>query len=456
MNKKKEKIIENSKSYIGRSFDEIDKLFILSEEGNKGALGHVIEENVLGYSRNSSSQKDLPEIDMEVKVTPYKKNKNGSYSAKERLVLNIINYMKEYKYSFYESSFWEKNSSLLLFLYEHIENLDRKDFKLSHVYEMHYDKNELKIIMQDFEIIKQKILEGRAHEISEADTMYLGACTKGATALSSFREQPFSDIRAKQRAYSFKTTFMTQKIREILTSEKNESIFIDKDLNESLSFEQNIILRIKEYFGKTEKELRNLFGVSGSSKAINEILFGKMLGVKGKISKTDEFLKADIVPKFIRLKNNGEITESMSFPTFKFTEIFDHEFEESEVYGYFTSKKFLFVIFEYNESDELYFSRIKLWNLPMMIIDEELRKVYNYTKNLIKQGNIVRYVDNKGRRITNFPSKDYNRYVHVRPHARNSLDVYCLPVSDKVTKLKNFTKQCFWLNNDYISSIIKQ
>ncbi|MDY0237021.1 MAG: Sau3AI family type II restriction endonuclease [Gudongella sp.] len=456
MNKNKEKIIKKSKSYIGKSFDEIDTRFILTEEGNKGALGHVIEENVLGYSRNSNPQKDLPEADMEVKVTPYKKNKNGTYSAKERLVLNIINYMTEYKYSFYESSFWDKNSSLLLFLYEHIENIDRKDFTLSHVYEMSYDKNELKIIMQDFETIRHKILEGKAHEISEGDTMYLGACTKGATALSSFREQPFSTVRAKQRAYSFKTTFMTQKIREILASKKNETIFIDDELNLSLSFEQNIILRIKEFFGKTEKELRNQFEVSGSSKAIYEILFGKMLRVKGKISKTDEFLKADIVPKFIRLKKDGNITESMSFPTFKFTEIFEHEFEESEVYDYFTSKKFLFVIFEYNSNNELYFSRIKLWNLPMTIIENELRKVYDYTRDLIKEGNIVRYIDNNDNRITNFPGKDYNDYFHIRPHARNKSDVYDLPVADRLTNLKEFTKQCFWLNNNYIKQILSE
>lgn len=190
MNKDKEEILIISEKYIGKSFEEIDKLLILEEEGNKGALGHVVEENVFGYSRNSNADKDFPEAGMELKVTPYRKNKNGTYSAKERLVLNIINYMTEYQYSFYESSFWLKNSNLLLFLYEHLDNIDRKNFKISHIYDMKYNKNELKIIMQDFEIIKRKILEGKAHEISEADTMYLGACTKGATALSSYRKQP--------------------------------------------------------------------------------------------------------------------------------------------------------------------------------------------------------------------------------------------------------------------------
>ena len=35
-----------------------------------------------------------------LKVTPYKKIKDGKLSAKERLVLNIIDYMAEYKNEF--------------------------------------------------------------------------------------------------------------------------------------------------------------------------------------------------------------------------------------------------------------------------------------------------------------------------------------------------------------------
>ena len=454
MNEAKEKIFIISEKCIGKSFYEMDELHILEKEGNKGALGHVIEENIFGIARNNNPQKDLYDADMELKVTPYKKNQNGTYSAKERLVLNIIDYKKEYKYSFYESSFWKKNSDLFLFLYEHIDNLDRKDFKITHVFEMQYSKNELKIIVQDFQIIKNKILLGKAHEISEADTMYLGACTKGATALSSFREQPFSALKAKQRAYSLKTAFMTQKVREIISSEKYESVFIDEDLNEQISFEQNINFKIEKYFGTTEKELRDKFGVLTNSKNVFEILFAKMLGIQGKISKTEEFLKANIIPKFIRLKQNGKITESMSFPAFKFKEIANHNFEDSEIYEYFTTQKFLFVVFEYNQNNELYFSHIKLWNMPMSIIDKELRTVYDYTKKVIKSGKIIKNIDNRGRRITNFPSKAFNNYVHVRPHGRNRLDVDQLPVMDKLTSFESFTKQCFWLNNDYISDVI--
>ena len=40
---------------------------------------------------NNDSAADFEKIGLELKVTPFKVNKNGSISAKERLVLTILN-----------------------------------------------------------------------------------------------------------------------------------------------------------------------------------------------------------------------------------------------------------------------------------------------------------------------------------------------------------------------------
>ena len=58
--------------------------------------------------------------------------------------------------------------------------------------------------------IRQKIWEGKAHELSERNTTYLGACTKGEGHNKDFTSQPFSDIKAKRRAYSLKATFINR------------------------------------------------------------------------------------------------------------------------------------------------------------------------------------------------------------------------------------------------------
>jgi hypothetical protein len=37
-----------------------------------------------------------------------------------------------------------------------------------------------------------------------------------------------------------------------------------------------------------------------------------------------------------------------------------------------------------------------------------------------------------------------------RPHAKNANDTYPLPKEDRLTKLNDYTKHCFWLNNTYV------
>ena len=77
-------------------------------------FGQLVEKFYFGYEPNSRSEADFVEVSMELKCTPLKKLKNGVYRSKERLVLNIINYLNVYKENFEESSFWKKNAHLLL------------------------------------------------------------------------------------------------------------------------------------------------------------------------------------------------------------------------------------------------------------------------------------------------------------------------------------------------------
>ena len=101
-------IMEYAEGLIGKTFGEIDKNERLGDNRGKGNLGQVVEESYFGYDINSRAEADFSHVGVELKVTPFKVNKNKTISAKERLVLNIINYMEEYKKDFYESSFWQK------------------------------------------------------------------------------------------------------------------------------------------------------------------------------------------------------------------------------------------------------------------------------------------------------------------------------------------------------------
>lgn len=65
---------------------------------------------------------------MELKTSPLKQLKNDEYRSKERLVLNIINYVNVVNQDFENSDFFKKNSSILLIFYLHRAGFDILDY----------------------------------------------------------------------------------------------------------------------------------------------------------------------------------------------------------------------------------------------------------------------------------------------------------------------------------------
>lgn len=440
--KTKEAILRRAQEAVGISLSEIDKTGRLST--GKGAIGTVLEESWFGYSPNSESEPDFPEAGVELKVTPYIRTAGG-IRAKERLVCNIINYMTEYQNTFKTSAFWHKCETILIMSYEYIKDVPKSAFKIDKAILFSFPMEDLIIIERDWEKIIQKIREGKAHLITEGDTLYLAACTKGATS-ASVRQQPFSNIPAKQRAYSLKSSYMTRILNKyVFGSAEDEHIIKDWHELESKTFEELMVDRLSAYYGMTQSTLKKQFGVDSTAKNLNEVLLSKMLGVEGKIAYTEEFQNASIVPKTIRIQRSGHIKESMSFPTFKFTEIIKEDWDNSEFRNYIEPTKFLFVIFRENADGDYVFEKVKFWNVPAEDL-EEIRHVWERTVQIIKEGVQLRF-DGKVMR-NNLPKQSESRIAHVRPHARDTNDTYPLPDG------RAMPKQCFWLNRTYIEEII--
>jgi len=183
---------------------------IKEKPGNKGKLGHHVEQYFFRRLLNSKSEPDFP-CNLELKVTPLKYIKNGELRPKERLVCNVINFVEIVDESWEASSFLKKNKSTLLIRY--IDPMDKNtnllDYNIFNVqiFNIFANLNDSKQFEEDWNLIVNKIRNCEAHLLSESDTKYLGACTKGSTALKSLRQQSCGP-EAKQRAFSFKTQFM--------------------------------------------------------------------------------------------------------------------------------------------------------------------------------------------------------------------------------------------------------
>lgn len=440
--KTKEDVLKRAQEAVGIPLKDIDQTGRLNT--GKGAIGTVLEESWFGYTPNSESEPDFPEAGVELKATPYLKTRSG-IRAKERLVCNIINYMTEYQKTFKTSDFWHKCETLLIMSYEHKPDEPKGDFTIDRAILFSYPTEDLIIIEQDWQKIIAKIKAGQAHLITEGDTLYLAACTKGTNALS-VRQQPFSDIPAKQRAYSLKSSYMTRVLNSyIFGTEEDEHIIKDWRVLTTSSFEDIIIERLKPNYGKTVARLCAYYSLLTGAKNVNELLLSKMLGIEGRASQTNEFKNANIVPKTIRIQENGTIKESMSFPTFKFTEIIKEDWETSELREMLEPVKFMFVIFKENSSGEYVFERVMFWNMPAQDL-EEVQHVWERTVAIIKDGVKLEY-DGRVMR-NNLPKQSENRVAHVRPHGKDSNDTYPLPDG------RSMTKQCFWLNRTYIESVV--
>ena len=441
----KEAVLRRAQEVKGIPLRDIDVTGRLAT--GKGAIGTVIEESWFGYTPNSESEPDFPEAGVELKVTPYIRGRNG-IRAKERLVCNIINYMEEYKKTFQTSAFWHKCNTMLLMSYEHLSDKPKGDFRIDEVVLFSFPKEDLVIIERDWETIINKVRAGQAHELSEGDTLYLAACTKGATA-ASVRQQPFSEIPAKQRAYSLKSSYMTQILKKyIFGNVENPRIIKSADVLYTQSFEEYIIDKVKAYYGMTQAQLKTHFGIESNAKSLNDRLLARMLNVQGNIANTEEFQKAGMLPKTIRVQSNGKIKESMSFPTFDFIELSrESAWEESELYNYLAPTKFMFVIFQERTDGQYVFDRVKFWNIPNDDLDE-VGRVWSRTVQTIRKG--VSLVRTSHGVSNDLPKQSESPVAHVRPHGRHAADMAPLPDG------RMMTKQCFWLNNGYIEKQIKE
>lgn len=437
-------VLKRAQEAVGKKIKDIDMTGRLAT--GKGAIGTIIEESWFDYRPNSDTEPDFPEAGVELKVTPYQRTSRG-LSAKERLVCNIIDYMAEHDKTFETSSFWHNCQKMLIMSYEYRRDIDKGEFTIDKAVLFEFPDGYRAIIKQDWETIVSKIRAGEAHLLTEGDTLYLAACTKGKDS-TSVRKQPFSNEPAKQRAYSLKTTFMTSILRKyIFGEEEDEKIIKDWHELETKSLHDIIQEKVNPYIGKSQQELKEYFNIDTDPKNLNMIIFSKMLGLEGDVEKAQEFENAHIIPKTIRIEKDGTIKESMSFPPFEFCKIVEETWDDSTLRNYLEPAQFLFVIFKEDASGGYIFDRIKFWNIPADNL-EEVKRVWERTVDIIRAGVDIRPCGRIFR--NNLPKSTESSVAHVRPHARNRDDTSLLPDG------RELTKQSFWFNHAYVKKIITE
>ena len=468
-------IFEYSKGLLGKTLRDFVRGNYEPKKG-KGGLGQMVENIYFLLETNSNPAADFSEAGLELKCTPLLKrvteangeDDNLKYRIKERLVCNLINFYEVINEDFEESHFYLKCQLMLLLFYLHQTKKDKLDLKFLFSVLWKLSEKDLLIIRHDYNVIVNKIKEGKAHLLSEGDTDYLGACRKGQKGEKPV-SQPNSSVLAPKRAFSLKPAYMRTVLDYISKSHENavtnyvqkrtSSIVSLRELQSGKSLEEIIIERLERFKGNTYRQLCSHIGRDyDSDKAKYYHISSRLVNLEiGDINATEEFRKSGIQLKTIRIEADGGINESMSFENIDYQEVYDTtDWLDSRLYEIFTGR-FLFAIYRADGGTITYYDtkrcrfvtensyaldKVFFWTMPMedLIFAEDYWK---HIRNTILDNHIH----------PDYFNSNNNPRFHVRPKGENAADLTVNPNDPNGKKVK---KYCYWFNNDYVKEIVRK
>lgn len=446
-------IFEYSKGLLGKSLRDFVWEGYEVKKG-KGSLGQMVENIFFLLETNNYAGADFSEASMELKCTPLKKSKQDNYLIKERLVCNMINYCEVIKDDFEHSHFYLKCQLMLLLFYLHKSNCDNLDLEFVFSVLWKLPKKDLLIIKHDYDVIIDKIKQGKAHELSEGDTMYLGACRKGQKG-DSFMKQPNNpDVDAPRRAFSLKMAYMRIVLDYVAKSGKKAISNVDYSKSELVStnallkhsFDEILLSRFHPFWNMPFEKIAKSKKVNLSNNPKNKFaMIANAIAASSKcsnVNRSEEFLKAGLTMKTIRVQATGIIKEAMSFENIDYIEVAEcDEWIDSRLYELFSSR-FMFVVFREQTlgKEDFVLDDVFFWTMPQK--DLEWAEIYwNHIKANILTDRIAEDYWWKG--------SDKKKF-HVRPKAQRAKDL--APTPDG----KGAKKFCYWFNNEYVREIIEK
>ncbi len=456
-------IWEYSKKLLGKTLDEAVGGIDGEDNSGKGRLGQMVERYYFGYEPNSDPTPDFEEAKVELKCTPLKELADKSLQIKERLVCSMIDFSEDYKHPFKESHVYVKCACMLILMYLHQAKVPVQHLKFLYSVLWQIPEKDLLIMEQDYDKIVAKIRSGKAHELSEGDTTYLGACRKGQKDDSDqYYTLPSGkrcEIPAPKRAFSFKTQYMRTILDFIQNYGENAGVntpalvagyghgLITKEELQNQSFENILIDRFTEYIGKSYSELCEIFGLQESkAKSKYALIANAILTMQGTrcedVTKSEEFRKSGIRIKTICLQRSGRPKEAMSFENINYFGVLqEDDWYESRLYELFTSR-FLFIVFRdrgTKGNPDYRLQKAFFWTMPY----DDLLSAEPYWKNI--KDNVA------ADRIASgyFYRESEHKKFHVRPKAKNASDLAVNPNGGYCKKY------CYWFNHDYIQHIVE-
>lgn len=327
---------------VGHTVAEVDTAGILaasSASRNKGRIGAIIEQSVLGYPADSDRRPDIV-IDgrpWEVKATGLVEGVRGGWRAKEPMSITAVAPEGIVAESFTTSAFWHKAERLLVVYYLYIRPgrgvaVEYAGFEFKG-YDLHTWREVDRCRLEaDWTVVREFVrtaLEG------DIDSEMPNLSTLVNPQLLYLDTSPKWPNRPRFR---LKASLVTQMARERLDDDMH-MIPDQDDLSSMDGLRAHLHVLSKVYVGKTLMSLAATYNLpiktktGRENKALAEQVVVRIFtGHAGKISQVPLFAKAGIVFKTMTLTPTGGRTEDMKLnPSIDFDELCDPavEFEDS-------------------------------------------------------------------------------------------------------------------------------
>ena len=483
-------ILENAK---GKTLGEVDKSrqFDRTKESEKitGIAGDVIEQSVFGYERDSDQECDI-EIDgvlTELKTTGVRipkgdlksvKGKTGDaynvyLAAKEGISITGVTFEPTIQTDF--------NTSLLIVFYEYksYEVVPASGYSqfpiVDYCYNSFSDEEKAKL-QNDWELVRdhlQKVYEeypdtALRNEQLVGFTHVLRPNLLLIELVPGFKRKATGSYQKPR--YRLKKTFVDYIVRGHFDKSRTQNEIVLKDSFSSFAqLDARCHALSLQYKGKTIAELKEMLGITTSTKDMAAICVIHMFGTDcKKLNQISDFAKVGIIAKTITITPQGGRTEDMKLKHIDFEEWADRDadFEDSDVYDYFCEHSFLCPIFcehDSNDQSKTTFEGFKRFAFDDEFIENEVRRTWEDSRKLIhtnkleweylydKQGN--KRINTSGAYMgaPNFPkSSDYK--VFFRGGADVSTDKSRTECVNGIRMLPQF----FWLKGSYIADKLQE
>ncbi len=486
----------------GKTLGEVDQSnqFARTVTSNKitGIAGDVIEQSVFGYDRDSNQECDI-EIDgqlTELKTTGVRIPKtdlrfvegktgfdyNKYFKAKEGISITGVTFEPTIQTDFLTSHFWEKSERLLIVFYEYksysaVPASEYANFRIVDYCYNQFSEQEKSQLRGDWEIVSS-YLKSVYDNYSNSDernrklvgfTHLLRPQLLLIELVPAFKKRSGSDSYQKPR-YRLKKTFIDTIVSGHFNNNRNE-FSLSKTFTSFADLDARCRQITNLYKDKTLTELASFFGIPYSrnnAKNIGEECIVRMFGTDcKKLNSIVDFKRTGIIAKTVTVTSKETRTEDMKLSHIDFDEWCDRDldFEESEIFSYFSEHSFLCPIFcelEENNPEKTIFKGFKRLSFDDDFIQTEVKRTWEDTRTLVHTNSLIweyKY-DSNGNKIMNssgsysgapnFPKS--NEYlIFLRGSATDSSEKYRTECVNGIQMLPQY----FWIKGKFITDQLR-